>query len=884
MADSVVYGSVVQVQGVSGDVSVHAPSGQRPLYRVDDLPEDRPTISKKRARSQPARLLQARYALIDFAGRQTELHDLAAWRDTNDPVSVLLLHGPGGQGKTRLTMQFAQASQDLGWQALQARHATDPQAGPAHRPGKLGDGAGVLMVVDYAERWPTADLMELCADASSQGGRRARVLLVARPAGVWWQTLSNDLDRMDIETAELALRALADDPDVSPEALFATARDRFAAALDIPDVCDLEPPPAVLENPEFRQVLAVHMAALAVVDAHYHSRRDDDGTPTAALGSLAEVSAYLLARERAQWEKLHANGHIRITADALGHTVYTAALIGEQPYGHGLEAIARISIGSTEPGDRILKDHATPYPSPPTNGNTVLERLFPDRLAEDFLALTLPGHTVYAYAPDPWSTEAPRRLLATPSTSSPETSAESLGPVWTRTALTALIATASRWPHVMTQQLTPLLTTHPQLAVQAGGAALAALANLPGLSPEVLKAIEPYLPEGQHADLAPGSAAIAYRLAHHRLADTQNPLAHARVRDHLAARLYDAGLRDEAVTAAQDALRAWRYLAKADLAAYQPNLGEALIHLGVYLSSVGRREEALASAQGAVAIYRRLATAEPAAHESTLAAGLSSLANCLWEVGRKEDALDPALEASVLWKRLAEANPAAYEPNLAMAWTNLGTFLARAGLRDEALISAHEAVNLYRRLAKANPAAYETDLAAALNNLGILLRPAGQEALMPAYEAVDLYRLLAEANPAAYEPNLAAALSNLGNCLSDAGRKETLAVAQEAVDLYRRLAKANPAAHQVNLAMGLTNLSRSLSEVEGGEELPAALERAKESVGLFDSLAQVMPRAYAGYLRGALAAETDVLDRLGRTEEAARIRRRLTGDVGGAGP
>ncbi|MFF4450126.1 tetratricopeptide repeat protein [Streptomyces sp. NPDC001502] len=880
MADSVVYGSVVQVQWVGGDVSVHAPSGERPLYRVCDFPEGRPVISANRARNQPARLLQARYAVVDFIGRQTELQDLAAWRDSDDSVSVLLLHGSGGQGKTRLATQFAQVSRDLGWQALQARHAADPVTGPALMPGGLvgepDDGAGVLMFVDYAERWPTADLLELCADAARQD--RARVLLGARPAGVWWQTLSNDLDRMDIETAELALHALADDPAIEPETLFNAARDRFAAILDIPGVGDLEAPPAVLENPDFRQVLAVHMAALAVVDAHHRSFAEDRSTRL-ALSSPAKVSAYLLTRERSHWEKLHTNGGVSITADALGHTAYTAALTGSQPYVDGLEAIERVGIASAGPGDRILKDHAIPYPPLSTDGSTVLEPLYPDRLAEDFLALTLPGHTVHTYSPDPWCTDAPRRLLAPPPA---DTSVASGPPTWTRRTLTVLIAAASRWPHVITHQLAPLLIKHPQLVLQAGGAALASLANLPELDPQILEAIEPCLPEGRHTDLDPGSAAVAYRLAHHHLAQTQDPLAHARVLTHLAGRLHYAGLRDEALTAAQDAQAVWRTLDNADRAAYEPDLAAALIDLGTYLSNVGRQDEAVVSAREAVDIYRRLAEANPAAYEPNLARALTGLGNCLSQAGREGwDALDPALDAAVLWKRLAEEDPATYEPDHAMSCTNLGTLLLRAGLPREALISAREAVDIYRRLAEASPATYEPDFAAALTNLGTLLPRAGreEEAVAPAREAVDIYRRLAEASPATYEPNLAAALNNLGNCLSHVRRPEEAVVpAREAVDIYRRLAEASPAAYEPNLAKTLTNLGRSMLEVAEEEMLPVALEAVRESVALFHGLAQARPGVYDGYLRAALAARVDVLDRIGRTEEAARMRRRLANE------
>ncbi|OPC76525.1 hypothetical protein B4N89_46790 [Embleya scabrispora] len=108
VAGSVVYGPVTQVSGVVGDVHVTANTGaERALYRVDAFPKEHAAPTVAQARAQPARLLQARYALIDFTGRGAELARLTAWRDGPGAVSVLLVHGAGGQGKTRLAARFA---------------------------------------------------------------------------------------------------------------------------------------------------------------------------------------------------------------------------------------------------------------------------------------------------------------------------------------------------------------------------------------------------------------------------------------------------------------------------------------------------------------------------------------------------------------------------------------------------------------------------------------------------------------------------------------------------------------------------------------------------------------------------------------------------------
>lgn len=103
-------------------------------------------------------LLDARSHVVDFTGRAQELQDLLDWRDApRAALSVRLLRGQGGQGKTRLATQFAQLSGGAGWTVRQARYAA-AQAPPADTPeGARAVGTrGLLMIVDYADRCPTA--------------------------------------------------------------------------------------------------------------------------------------------------------------------------------------------------------------------------------------------------------------------------------------------------------------------------------------------------------------------------------------------------------------------------------------------------------------------------------------------------------------------------------------------------------------------------------------------------------------------------------------------------------------------------------------------------------------------------------------------------------
>ncbi|QIQ03201.1 tetratricopeptide repeat protein [Streptomyces liangshanensis] len=784
VAGSVVHGPLVQVSEVTGDVTITTAPSERPLYRVDAFPSDRPHPTTDRARAQPARLLLASYALVDFTGRAGELAALAAWRDESLPASVLLLHGPGGQGKTRLGAEFAAASRAAGWEVLQARHASDPSPGAEQTGSGPPVGTGVLLVADYAERWPEEDLRAMITDAARQG-RQARVLLLARPAGVWWQTLAHRLDRLDLPTDALALPPLAQDADTDPESLFTAARDHFARALDTAGA-DAITPPDTLRDPAFGQVLSVHMAALAAVDAHRI------GTETGALTSPGRVSAYLLDRERDHWRTLYANGRVTTPPATLAHAVYTAALTGAQPYDSGRDALLAIGACPSDRGVETLSDHAVAYPPATPHSGSVLEPLYPDRLAEDFVALTTPGHHLDHFAPDPWASTAPQRLLAHDGTKPP---------AWARPALTVLIAAAARWPH-LAGQLAPLLVERPELALYAGGAVLGALAGLEALPIEALAAVEARFPPGRHTDLDSGMAALTRHLIRRRLDVCTDLTQRALLLGGQSLRFANAGWHKEALVADLEAVTAHRKLAEAGLDLRERDYAASLNNLSNGYQRARRFEDALAVVEEAIEIWRKLVAADPAFSTSELAVSLSNLSNVLGHLGRWDEGLAASEEATELWRRRAATDPLADEPNFAGSLNNLSNQYAREARWDESLAAIDEALAMWRRMASANPAAFEPDLAMALHNRALKCGAMGRkdEALRSIDEAIVTRRRLVEAAPTAHEPSLASSLWLLARLnLLNSLLPEALAAADEALEMYRRLDALSPGAFAIEL-------------------------------------------------------------------------------------
>ncbi|MFD5434196.1 ATP-binding protein [Kitasatospora sp. NPDC127067] len=131
-------------------------------------------------RAQPSRMLDARSEIVEFTGREAELGRLRAWRDQPARTAVRWLHGPGGAGKSRLAARFAAECADAGWLVVDAVHGTDTYL-PAEGSQDLRTGhrAGVLILVDYADRWPDAHLAWLFHNGLLRGELPARVLLIA---------------------------------------------------------------------------------------------------------------------------------------------------------------------------------------------------------------------------------------------------------------------------------------------------------------------------------------------------------------------------------------------------------------------------------------------------------------------------------------------------------------------------------------------------------------------------------------------------------------------------------------------------------------------------------------------------------------------------------
>ena len=842
--------------GVIG-ADLHVLGDGTPLYVLENYlrPAD---VDSRWLRELPSRMLSSRNAVVGFTGRGGELDDLRNWSRDGSRMAARWLYAPGGQGKTRLAARIAEELADGGWRVVTATHGLGAVLPP---PGsqdmRLGDAAGLLLIVDYADRWPLTHLTWLLSNSLlHQTAMLTRVLLLGRTAYAW-PALRGKLSSYQAGVSQQFLTSLPDEPGHREQA-FIAARDSFAAHYGVPDP-DVIAPPAGLDRPEWGLILALHMAALAAVDAYLHGRE----MPQDPIG----LTAYLLDRERAQWTHLYENRahadkrepglEFQTPPSVMSRAVFTAALTG--PVNHRIGKTILDGLNLELSSDRVLTDHAACYPPDDPRLATVLEPLYPDRLAEDFLGVTTPGHATdqpaYAWAPSTATTLLSR-------------GATSMAMSYDPRAITFLATATGRWPHLGEAFFYSLLRGNPRLAVDAGAAALAALADLPQIPVDILEAVENLLPSERHVDLDPGIAVITRRLTEHRLAATDEPDEHARLYLNLGRRLANAGDEREALKANERAAQIYRSMAATNLKNFGPDLAKALTSFGWTQLILGMREEARDTTQEAVDLLRSLREESSSALNASLATSLSNLGAIQTQLGQREEALHTVEEAVEIRRRLAAANPNAFDPELVRALAYLGTAQSDLGRWEEALHTTEESVELLRPLATANSATFEPDLAVVLGRLGNRMRSLGrrEEALTATEEAVTISRRLAAANPAAYELLLAAALTNLGNDRSYLGRREgALTATQEAAELLRRLAVDNSSAAEPELAKALHNLSADLFRAGRPED---ALNAIEEAVQIRRKLVEINPTASESYLAGSLVFLGNYLSALGRQEEA----------------
>ncbi|MFB7398418.1 tetratricopeptide repeat protein, partial [Streptomyces sp. NPDC056191] len=644
------------------------PAGGLGAVEFQDIADPTIHAAVRRAPVTPAALLEAGRQTVPFHGREKLLADLQAWCGRGG-FGAWLLHGPGGQGKTRLAHHLGHRLAAAGWTVLWPHaNAEASQLLEIRRAAKP-----LLVVLDYAETRPAQLAALVAAAAEHPGTSPLKLLLLARTAGDWWQqarTASQQAEECLATARTRRLTPLEDDPDRRASHYRDVALALSAALPAVPGMAghDWSAAAADLQSPRrlgegaYGNALTLHMTALAdlldTAQPDLTNHTDDEDTDEDAQ----DVEDRLLAHESRYWKSSATTCGLTptLSINTLETALAAAHLTGATGRDQADLLWQRLPALADQPRDRrntVTAWIATLYP--PTlaaPGGPLWGALQPDRLAE--------RHTGRALEADP-------RLADQLLDSAEDTQTAQLLTVYSRAAahpvfrgrldtyLTDLCIRHHRTlaTHIIT---TATRTDHPTPLTTA----LDTLATDPAIPLDTLHTLYGHFPRTSH-----------------RLATTATHLTHA-LTGH------------------------YRALAEANPDAYLPNLAASLNNLSVHLGVVGRRAEGLAAVEEALAIRRTLAEANPDAYLPSLATSLNNLAIDLGEVGRRTEGLAAAEEAVGHYRTLAEANPDAYLPDLATSLNNLAVRLAVVGRRAEGLAAVEEALAIRRTLAEANPDAY----------------------------------------------------------------------------------------------------------------------------------------------------------------------------------
>ncbi|MFE7094752.1 tetratricopeptide repeat protein [Streptomyces erythrochromogenes] len=825
-----------------------------PAEPVQLLAPARPRLN----RHSPAGLLSADAAVVAFEGRETETARLLAWSgDGPDGLSIHVLTGPGGQGKTRLAGHVADLLREDGWTTgfLRSAGLSDDDSTALAHLKSLDTEDDLFLVVDYAETRPR--VLRRIVGHLSAAGSRVRLLLLARSDGAW---------RKDALSAEPEPRTLLNKAGVTPltPLVAATRAHRTAAvgravadlAVALPQVEGLPPAdwPALarrlqsavdLADDRFASALALQMYALTLL------LQNGPSPVPATEGMTAED--VLLLHEGRFWEGSATSPDFRLTCGTtdLGKAVAAASLCGASNREEAVATVGRLAAGLEEPCPPAGTARWLNFLYPPAK-NQYWGSLQPDRLAEHHISETLTGED----GPLP-------ALLAGAS------------PGQQARFVTVLARAAVAHYNAHRHEACDRILRDIGRALDAAPCHFDALANAAAALPHPSRVVAPLAVRLESELIA------IYRRAANP-SSVASDLAFSLSR--LSARLGETGARAEALSAETEALALRQRLAVADPDRYAPDLAASLSSLGVRMADLGRWREALDAETAAVDLRRRLVAFDPAVHEADLSGSLVNLTRILVNMGRWDDSLRPAGEAVEIWRRLAGEDPVAHSAALAKALSNLGVSLQGTKRSQEALQAESEAVEIWRRLAAADLAAHEADLALSLSNLAPRLVDADrpEEGIRVGREAVAIRRKLADRDAAAHRAALAGSLSNLGVFLRGAGAvEEAVDVGREAVEIMRPLADADPVAHQADHASYLGNLSRSLDAAGHDAE---ALALARRAVQTLRRLADQDLTAHGLSLSKALTGLDMLLERAGRArealealQEAVDVLRRLAG-------
>jgi tetratricopeptide (TPR) repeat protein len=698
-------------------------------------------------------LLQPRFGVVPYMGRDSLLADLDAWCLEDRSFSIAVVTGEAGSGKSRLASEACVRMQARGW-----------EAGLVPRAESLADFSPVssaLLVVDYPEQRIAVLGASLEQLASRVTGPPVRVLLLARqPArgSHWWA----DLDRASRSTATGFTRLQC---DLADYALSLPQRQEHAAAALTAfsrylGVDEARVVPGVTHE-EFANPLLVHMAALLAV-------RGESSQADPSLSVREAVLAHLLGRERNRWEHLRVRHQLADLHETHALRAVLAAVLAGPSASQAPDILGALPEFSgpaqRERRGRIGYWLAELYP-----GEPLMASFGPDLLIEKLLGAAA-------------ESEAGLGEVVAALHRHPVTDAHHLSRL-----LTALRLAAE-------QSMPVYAVLHEYLASNLAALARRALDD-DGISDlaGTLESALAFCSEGKDPGLKLAFACSEFQGV--------APERHERCAQLLC-------------TTMRLGLTVFR--AMAEIHPDEEGISVLAVGLTQLIHRSGQAgwdEEALALNLELVQVRRQLVVLAPGLHRADLPFDLTNLATAHAKVGQFQDALCAAEEAVTLQRELAADGKPSDQDQLAISLFRLSAVQAEMARYDEALAGNTEALPRLRRLAEQNEARYLPVLADALIHRGNILIGQHQhdEGLAAISEAIELREHVGIGQPQSddYTPSLQYDLHNAARAKANLGRYEdALADAAHAVKIGRK-------SYAVNARRWRSILIRNLVQLAG---------------------------------------------------------------------
>ncbi|NML51600.1 hypothetical protein HHL19_21755 [Streptomyces sp. R302] len=806
----------------------------------------------------PAELLRPQVEAMPFIGRTALLDELREWCG-GEGVSVRLVVGPGGQGKTRLAREFARRLAAEGWAACQFRESGPASVGDGHGQGLAALAAvdrPLLIVMDYADTRPSliTDVLRVLEERPVDAP--VRLLLIARSSGEWWQHLPGNGPRSAGILGGARVVRLRDAAEGASERqrFYRAAVTSLAVRLArLPGHTEtdweaagrsLAPGPEHFAGASSGSALVLQMRALTDL---LNAGKGQGPRISGTSDSEVDVESLLLDHEEGYWRRTAAQypALADLEAGVLAEAVALATLTRVRNGDRAVQllatapALAGLSEKVLTALTRWLRDL---YPD---INDSYWGALAPDRLSEYHVARRVHGGSglLTSLLPQLEESEAEHPL----------------------TVLARAAALPVRLDPDLAGKIDDLVRTFPRRLV-VPAVTVAVRSENPGVL------VNPVSTVVQRADLP---VELAERL-----------LSAVPQRSRL--------LGDEAVRLAVR-LRAvrrnrvlWRAGGRIGPVRERAGWAAAEHELALRLGAIHRWEESLAASSRAVGIYRVLAHGSPEEFQKDLVDALSFRSMALSELALDQDALAAATEAVTMGERLVEEGgdeEGHHRLRLAVALSNRSVPLAAKGELAAALTSCEQALDLLTGLARDRPSGYDEVLGGVLHNLAnryAAVFTAVEDAARVSGLAVQVRRRLALAVPDAHLRDLLDSLHNHAADLTAAGEHvRALEVLEECVALSLELAEERHSVQLAQLARALLAQASVLDELERYTE---ALLCSARAVLFYRALADRLPDRYEPHLMKALGvnavlallAGTDAARYDALIDERDRLRRRIS--------